>query len=67
MKLLRKADVQHLSTRQRTYIRYSSRTEHALARTFGVSVATIRKVRATADRDHPARIANAVRREQAVG
>jgi hypothetical protein len=60
--LVRAKQVQHLSTRQRARIRYSWATDHGLARHYGVSVSTIRLVRATAQQDHPAHVAAIVRR-----
>lgn len=53
--MIRDKQAEHLSSRQRTYIRRSLASERGLARFYGVSVRTIRLVRATADPYHPAR------------
>lgn len=53
--MIRDKQAEHLSSHQRTLIRSSRATEQGLARFYGVSVKTIRLVRATADLLHPVR------------
>lgn len=53
----------HLSSRQRSRIRYYHRaTERGIARMYGISVAQVRAIRATAQPNHPARLAAKERR-----
>ena len=52
----------HLSAEQRTRIRNSLRTPVALARTYGVSVALIRRIQDSSVKTHPARLAKFARR-----
>jgi hypothetical protein len=58
---MKSAEADHIGRYARTRIRYSSRTEHALSRMYGTSVANIRSIRRTAQPDHPARIAKELR------
>ena len=58
---MRDREAEHLSARQRTFIRYSARTYDALAAMYGVRPHTIMLIRQTAFRGHPARLA-AIRR-----
>jgi len=54
----------HLTPSQRSLIRYHLRmTEEGIARKFGISVAEVREVRASAQPDHPARLAAIARRK----
>jgi len=54
----------HLTPGQRNLIRYHLRmSEEGIARKFGISVADVRAVRASAQPDHPARLAAMQRRE----
>lgn len=53
--MIRDKQAEHLSAEQRTRIRSSRATGQGLARFYGVSVRTIRLVRATADLQHPLR------------
>ena len=61
--MIRGAQCEHLDPRQRTRIRRSEQSERYLAGVYGVTVATIRLVRLTAQQEHPARIAALTRRE----
>lgn len=61
--MIRSSQCQHLTTDQRTRIRRSLQSERHLAGVYGVSVATIRLVRDSAEQEHPARIAALHRRE----
>lgn len=62
---MRDAEAGHIKRRARSFIRYSSRTERALAAMYGTSVANIRAIRRTALPAHPARLAAARRRDPA--
>ncbi|HEX2616651.1 MAG TPA: hypothetical protein VHL57_03860 [Flavobacteriales bacterium] len=64
---LRASEVEHLSRGQRTKIRNSWASDVGLARRYGVSVATIRKVRSSACKLHPARIAAIDRKWRKLG
>lgn len=60
--MIRDKQADHIKSQARTFIRYSPRTELALARMYGTSVATVRLIRATAVPNHPVRLASKVRK-----
>lgn len=59
---MRDRDAEHLSARQRTFIRYSHRSDIALMALYGVGMDTIRRVRVTKRPNHPARMVIHARR-----
>lgn len=65
--MIRANEVQHLTAGQRNQIRYHVRaTEQGIARKFGVSVKSVRLVRANAQPQHPARVAAIQRRDSRI-
>lgn len=66
--MIRSNEVEYLDAWQRTQIRYHIRaTEQGIANKYGISVRTVRLVRATAQPNHPARVAAKARRGTLLG